>query len=136
MTMSDTTDNNDTDTDTTDDGRTTDEPSKAELHERVNRLESLIERMLPSRRGVLGGLAAVLGGTYLGSQTVESSTGSAGTIGSTSSRPTIKADDITEAGGDEVIADGDGVDRDIYVIPAGGSAPSAATNDDIILEKK
>jgi len=127
--MSDTTDNNDT-TDTN-----TDEPSKAELHERVNRLESLIERMLPSRRGVLGGLAAILGGTYLGSQSVESSTGSAGTIGSSANRPTIKADDITEAGGDEVIADGDGVDRDIYVIQSGASDPSAATNDDIILEK-
>jgi len=126
--MSDTTDNTDTNTNT-------DEPTKAELHERVNRLESLIERMLPSRRGVLGGLAAILGGTYLGSQTVESSTGSAGQIGDANNRPTIKADDITEAGGDEVIADGDGVDRDIYVIPAGGSAPSAATNDDIILEK-
>jgi len=113
----------------------TDEPSKAELHDRVSRLESLIERMLPSRRGVLGGIAAVLGGTYLGSQTVESSTGSAGQIGDVNNRPTIKADDITEAGGDEVIADGDGVDRDIYVISAGGSAPSAATNDDIILEK-
>jgi len=126
--MSDTTDNDDT-TDSTD------EPSKAELHERVSRLESLIERMLPSRRGVLGGIAAVLGGTYLGSQSVESSTGSAGQIGDVNNRPTIKADDITEAGGDEVIADGDGVDRDIYVIPAGGSAPTAATNDDIILEK-
>jgi len=113
----------------------TDEPTKAELHERVARLESLIERMLPSRRGVLGGLAAVLGGTYLGSQTGGASTGSAGQIGDVNNRPTIKADDITEAGGDEVIADGDGIDRDIYVIPAGGSAPSAATNDDIILEK-
>jgi len=129
--MSDTTDNNDT----TDTNTNTDEPTKAELHKRVNRLESLIERMLPSRRGVLGGLAAILGGTYLGSQSVESSTGSAGQIGDANNRPTIKADDITEAGGDEVIADGDGVDRDIYVIPAGGSAPSAATNDDIILEK-
>jgi len=113
----------------------TDEPTKAELHERVARLESLIERMLPSRRGVLGGLAAVLGGTYLGSQTVESSTGSAGTIGSTSDRPDVLADSVTEAGGDEVIADGDGVDRDIYVIAPGESDPSAATNDDIILEK-
>jgi len=127
--MSDTTDNNDT-TDTN-----TDEPSKAELHERVNRLESLIERMLPSRRGVLGGIAAILGGTYLGSETVESSTGSAGQIGDVNNRPTIKADDITEAGGDEVVADGDGVDRDIYVIQSGASDPSAATNDDIILEK-
>jgi hypothetical protein len=127
--MSDTTDNNDT-TDTN-----TDEPSKAELHERVNRLESLIERMLPSRRGVLGGLAAVLGGTYLGSQTGGASTGSAGQIGDANNRPTIKADDITEAGGDEVIADGDGIDRDIYVIASGASDPSAATNDDIILEK-
>jgi len=124
--MSDTTDNNDTNTD---------EPTKAELHERVNRLESLIERMLPSRRGVLGGIAAILGGTYLGSQTVESSTGSAGTIGSTSDRPDVLADSVTEAGGDEVIADGDGVDRDIYVISSGASDPSAATNDDIILEK-
>jgi len=128
--MSDTTDTTDN-TDTN-----TDEPSKAELHERVSRLESLIERMLPSRRGVLGGLAAILGGTYLGSQQAQGSTGSAGQIGDANNRPTIKADDITEAGGDEVIADGDGVDRDVYVIPAGGSAPSAATNDDIILEQK
>jgi len=127
--MSDTTDNNDN-------NDTTDEPSKAELHERVSRLESLIERMLPSRRGVLGGLAAILGGTYLGSQSVESSTGSAGQIGDANNRPTIKADDITEAGGDEVIADGDGVDRDIFVIASGASDPSAATNDDIILEQK
>jgi len=129
--MSDTTDNNDT-TDNTD---TTDEPTKAELHERVNRLESLIERMLPSRRGVLGGIAAILGGTYLGSQQAQGSTGSAGQIGDANNRPTIKADDITEAGGDEVIADGDGVDRDIFVIASGASDPSAATNDDIILEK-
>jgi len=128
--MSDTTDT----TDTTDTANT-DEPSKAELHERVNRLESLIERMLPSRRGVVGGIAAILGGTYLGSQTVESSTGSAGQIGDANNRPTIKADDITEAGGDEVVADGDGIDRDIYVIQSGASNPSAATNDDIILEK-
>jgi len=78
----------------------------------------------------------VLGGTVLGSQTVESSTGSAGQIGTTSDRPSIKAADITEAGGDEVIADGDGVDRDIYVIQSGASDPSAATNDDIILEQK
>jgi len=103
--MSDTTDNTDTNTDTTDEPT----PTKAELHERVNRLESLIERMLPSRRGVLGGLAAILGGTYLGSQTVESSTGSAGQIGDANNRPTIKADDITEAGGDEVIADQSGL---------------------------
>jgi len=128
--MSDTTDNNDNN-DTTDEPT----PTKAELHERVNRLESLIERMLPSRRGVLGGIAAVLGGTYLGSQSVESSTGSAGTIGTTSDRPDVLADSVTEAGGDEVIADGDGVDRDIYVIQSGASDPSAATNDDIILEK-
>jgi len=133
--MSDTTDNTDNNDNTDTDNTDSDEPSKAELHERVSRLESLIERMLPSRRGVLGGIAAVLGGTYLGSQSVESSTGSAGTIGSSANRPTIKADDITEAGGDEVIADGDGVDRDIFVIQSGASDPSAATNDDIILEK-
>jgi len=129
-------DTNQTETETGTNTDTTDEPSKAELHERVSRLESLIERMLPSRRGVLGGIAAILGGTYLGSQTVESSTGSAGTIGSTSDRPDVLADSVTEAGGDEVIADGDGVDRDIYVIQSGASDPSAATNDDIILERK
>jgi len=127
--MSDTTET-ETDTDNTD------EPSKAELHDRVRKLESTVEKLMPSRRGVLGGLAALIGGTYLGSQQTEASTGSAGQIGDANNRPTIKADDITEAGGDEVVADGDGVDRDIYVIPAGGSAPSAATNDDSILEKK
>jgi len=125
--MSDANDSTDTDTD---------EPTNAELDNRVSRLESLIERMLPSRRGFLGGLAALLGGTYLGSQQAQGSTGSAGQIGTTSDRPTIKADDITEAGGDEVVADGDGIDRDVYVIQSGASDPSAATNDDIIFEKK
>jgi len=90
--MSDTTDNNDnTDTDNTD------EPSKAELHERVNRLESTVEKLMPSRRDALKlGAAGIAGAAGLSAttQTADASTGSAGQIGEPSNRPTIFADDI------------------------------------------
>jgi hypothetical protein len=80
------------------------EPSKAELIEKVDQLESeqqtlksQLKRMMPSRRDALkAGAAATVGIGALGvtSDTAESATGSAGTIGSSSDRPDIFADEI------------------------------------------
>jgi len=90
--MSDTTE---TETDTNTDN--TDEPSKAELHDRVRKLESTVEKLMPSRRDALrmgaAGLAG-MGGLSATTQTAEASTGSAGTIGSTSDRPDLFADQV------------------------------------------
>jgi len=75
----------------------TDEPSKAELHDRVRKLESTVAKMMPSRRDALKlGAAGIAGAAGLSATTqpAEASTGSAGTIGSNSDRPTIFADDI------------------------------------------
>jgi len=83
--MSDTTE---TETDTNTD--TTDEPSKAELHERVQQLESTVEKLMPSRRDALKlGAAGIAGAAGLSATTqpADASTGSAGTIGSSSDRP-------------------------------------------------
>jgi len=68
----------------------TDEPSKAELHDRVEKLESTVAKMMPSRRDALKlGAAGIAGaaGLSAASQPADASTGSAGTIGSTSDRP-------------------------------------------------
>jgi hypothetical protein len=80
------------------------EPTKAELIRKVDQLESeqqtlksQLKRMLPSRRDALkAGAAASVGIGALGvaSDTAESATGSAGTIGSSSDRPDIFADEI------------------------------------------
>jgi len=89
--MSDTTE---TETDT---NTNTDEPTKAELHDRVRKLESTVQRMMPSRRDALRmGAAGIGGAAGLGaaSQSAEASTGSAGTIGSSGSRPDLLVDDI------------------------------------------
>jgi len=75
----------------------TDEPTKAELHERVEQLESTVEKLMPSRRDALRmGAAGLAGAAGLGaaSQSADASTGSAGTIGSTSDRPDLLADDV------------------------------------------
>jgi len=92
--MSDTTET-ETETDTNTD--TTDEPSKAELHDRVKQLESTVEKLMPSRRDALKfGAAGIAGAAGLGAATqpAEASTGSAGVIGSTSDRPDLIADDV------------------------------------------
>jgi len=74
-----------------------DEPSKGELHDRVQQLESTVEKLMPSRRDALRmGAAGIAGaaGLNAASGSADASTGSAGTIGSNSDRPTIFADDI------------------------------------------
>jgi len=74
-----------------------DEPTKAELHDRVEKLESTVAKMMPSRRDALRmGAAGLAGaaGLSAASQSAEASTGSAGAIGSTSDRPDLIADDV------------------------------------------
>jgi len=75
----------------------TDEPTKAELHDRVQQLESTVEKLMPSRRDALRmGAAGIAGaaGLNAASGSADASTGSAGTIGSTSDRPDLIADDV------------------------------------------
>jgi hypothetical protein len=81
----------------TNDNTNTDEPSKAELHDRVEKLESTVAKMMPSRRDALRmGAAGIAGAAGLSATTqpADASTGSAGTIGSNSDRPDLFADDI------------------------------------------
>jgi len=112
----------------------TDEPSKAELHDRVEKLESTVEKLMPSRRDALRmGAAGIAGAAGLGaaSQSADAATGSAGTIGSSGSRPDLIADDV----GPRSIAD-----DYLFAGEFGGSSPdtrlsnaiSAAKPDDTI----
>jgi len=92
--MSDTTET-ETETDTNTD--TTDEPSKAELHERVQQLESTVEKLMPSRRDALKlGAAGIAGAAGLSATTqpADAATGSAGQIGDSSNRPDVFADTV------------------------------------------
>jgi hypothetical protein len=104
--MSDTTD---TETETETNTDTADEPSKAELHERVEQLESTVEKLMPSRRDALRmGAAGLAGAVGLGatSQSAEAATGSAGEIGDPNNRPDLFADTVdanaTTIGGSEL----------------------------------
>jgi len=75
----------------------TDEPSKAELHDRVEKLESTVAKMMPSRRDALRmGAAGIAGAAGLSatSQSAEASTGSAGDIGAPNNRPDLFADTV------------------------------------------
>jgi len=75
----------------------TDEPSKAELHDRVRELESTVEKLMPSRRDALRlGAAGIAGAAGLSATTqpAEASTGSAGQIGDSSNRPDLFADTV------------------------------------------
>jgi len=82
---------------TNDNTDNTDEPSKAELHDRVQQLESTVAKMMPSRRDALKlGAAGIAGaaGLSAASQSAEASTGSAGQIGDVNNRPDLFADTV------------------------------------------
>jgi hypothetical protein len=73
------------------------DPSKQELLDRVEQLESTVEKMLPSRRQALklgAAGAASVGGVSLLSNSADASTGSAGQIGDAQNRPDIFADTL------------------------------------------
>jgi len=92
--MSDTTE---TETETETNTDNTDEPSKAELHDRVEKLESTVEKLMPSRRDALKlGAAGIAGAAGLSAttQSAEAATGSAGQIGDVNNRPDVFADTV------------------------------------------
>jgi len=75
----------------------TDEPTKAELHDRVRKLESTVEELMPSRRDALKlGAAGIAGAAGLSATTqpADASTGSAGQIGDVNNRPDVFADTV------------------------------------------
>jgi len=75
----------------------TDGPTKAELHDRVRKLESTVEKLMPSRRDALKlGAAGIAGAAGLSAttQTADASTGSAGDIGDPNNRPDVFADTV------------------------------------------
>jgi len=75
----------------------TDEPTKAELHDRVRKLESTVEKLMPSRRDALRmGAAGLAGaaGLSAASGSADASTGSAGQIGDVNNRPDVFADTV------------------------------------------
>lgn len=75
----------------------TDEPTKAELHDRVRNLESIVEKLMPSRRDALKlGAAGIAGAVGLSATTqpADASTGSAGDIGDPNNRPDLFADTV------------------------------------------
>jgi len=74
-----------------------DEPSKAELHDRVQQLESTVEKLMPSRRDALKlGAAGIAGAAGLSATTqpADAATGSAGQIGDVNNRPDVFADTV------------------------------------------
>jgi hypothetical protein len=73
------------------------DPSKQELLDRVEELESTVEKMLPSRREALklgAAGAASVGGVSLLSDSADASTRSAGQIGDAQNRPDVFADTV------------------------------------------
>jgi len=75
----------------------TDEPDTAELENRIDKLESTIEKMMPSRRDALKmGGAALLGGAAM-SGTASAGTSQVGTIGSASQPVDLESEDINNA---------------------------------------
>jgi len=75
----------------------TDEPDTAELENRIDKLESTIEKMMPSRRDALKmGGAALVGGAAM-SGTASAGTTQVGTIGSQASPVDLESEDINNA---------------------------------------
>jgi len=75
----------------------TDEPDTAELENRIDKLESTIEKMMPSRRDTLKmGGAALVGGAAM-SGTASAGTNQVGTIGSQASPVDLESEDINNA---------------------------------------
>jgi len=74
-----------------------DEPKVEQLENRIDKLESTIEKMMPSRRDALKmGGAALVGGAAM-SGTASAGTNQVGTIGSASQPVDLESEDITNA---------------------------------------
>jgi len=81
----------------------TDEPDKAELENRIEKLEATIEKMMPSRRDALKMGGAALAGGSLMAGTASAGTNQRGTIGSASQPVDVESEDINNA--DKVTTD-------------------------------
>jgi hypothetical protein len=128
----------------------TDDATAADLRERVDDLEAqldqqqqTIQQMLPSRRSLLKAGGAGAAALLLGSAASGSASAATGTIGSTSQRfnfygDTVDANvvDTDELNNGGPISDGDGTERQIWVIAAGASDPAGADPEDIIFEEQ
>jgi hypothetical protein len=75
----------------------TDEPDTVELENRIDTLESKIEKMMPSRRDALKMGGAALAGGSLMAGTASAGTNQVGTIGSASQPVDLESEDINNA---------------------------------------
>jgi len=75
----------------------TDQPDTAELENRIDKLESTIEKMMPSRRDALKMAGGALVGGAAMSGTASAGTNQVGTIGSQASPVDLESEDINNA---------------------------------------
>jgi len=75
----------------------TDEPEVKKLENRIDKLESTIEKMMPSRRDALKMGGAALAGGSLMAGTASAGTNQVGTIGSASQPVDLESEDINNA---------------------------------------
>jgi len=109
----------------------TDEPDTAELENRIDKLESTIEKMMPSRRDALKmGGAALVGGAAM-SGTASAGTNQVGTIGSQASPVDLESEDINNA---DTITTQDIVVNGTATGPFGAGAPVLESGDTITVE--
>jgi len=92
-----------------------DEPQVEQLENRIDKLESTIEKMIPSRRDALKiGGAALVGGAAM-SGTASAGTNQVGTIGSASQPVDLESEDINNA--DTITTQDNNVDYEIGILP-------------------
>jgi len=109
----------------------TDEPDTAELENRIDNLESTIEKMMPSRRDALKmGGAALVGGAAM-SGTASAGTNQVGTIGSQASPVDLESEDINNA---DTITTQDLVVNGTATGPFGGGGVVLEAGDTITVE--
>jgi len=110
----------------------TDETDTAELENRIDKLESTIEKMMPSRRDALKmGGAALVGGAAM-SGTASAGTNQVGTIGSASQPVDVVLEDATGVdtiNGDNIVTVLDGTNETgDYQVQKDGSDATGVIN--------
>jgi len=109
----------------------TDEPDTAELENRIDSLESTIEKMMPSRRDALKMGGAALAGGSLMAGTASAGTNQVGTIGSASQLVDIESEDINNT---DTVTTENLVVNGTATGPFGGGAPLLEPGDTITVE--
>jgi len=110
----------------------TDEPDTAELENRIDKLESTIEKMMPSRRDALKMGGAALAGGSLMAGTASAGSNQVGTIGDKDATPPqlvdLHSEDINNA---DTVTTQDLVVNGTATGPFGGGAPVLEAGDTI-----